>query len=301
MKIAVLMSTYNGEKYIKQQIDSILNQNGDFQLDLIVRDDGSTDNTINILKNYEQAGKLKWYSGENFKPAKSFIQLIIDNKGYDYYAFSDQDDYWKSSKLIESVKRIENINTPCICYSNAELVDENLKSLGRNLYKKEPDTSMYTIMCAANVIGCTMVFNNKLADFIRDAGMPNVIIMHDSYLARVCSSIDGRVIYINHAYTKYRQHGSNTLGIKNTKKEKFILLCKDIMKKGKITLDEQANEILKKYDKYMPINNREWIKKVAHYRKNIITRCILAFSMKPKYTSLGLALKFRLSILFGNR
>lgn len=301
MKIAVLMSAYNGEKYISQQIDSILNQNGDFQLDLIVRDDGSTDNTINILKNYEQEGKLKWYSGENLKPAKSFIQLIIDNKGYDYYAFSDQDDYWESSKLIESVKRIENINTPCICYSNAELVDENLKSLGRNLYKKEPDTSMYTIMCAANVIGCTMVFNNKLADFIREGGIPNVIVMHDSYLARVCSSIDGKVIYLNHVYTKYRQHGSNALGIKNTKKEKVLLLCKDIMKKGKITLDEQSKEILLRYSKHMPLKNKKWMEKVANYRKNLITRFALAFSRKPKYTSKSLALKFRLSILFGNR
>ena len=87
MKIAVLMSTYNGEQYISEQIDSILAQEGDFDLELHVRDDGSKDGTINILSRYEEEGKLRWYNNENLGPAKSFMDLIFSCGEYDCSAF----------------------------------------------------------------------------------------------------------------------------------------------------------------------------------------------------------------------
>ena len=76
MRVAVLMSTYNGENYMKEQIESILNQRGNFELDLWVRDDGSTDATKKILMQYEIEKKLHWYEGRNLKPALSFMDLI---------------------------------------------------------------------------------------------------------------------------------------------------------------------------------------------------------------------------------
>ena len=79
MRLAVLMSSYNGEKFIARQLDSILAQEGDFTLDIIVRDDGSADTTRDILEAYADAGKLRWYTGENLKPAKSFLDLLYQN------------------------------------------------------------------------------------------------------------------------------------------------------------------------------------------------------------------------------
>ena len=99
MRVAVLMSTYNGEKYIREQIDSILEQSGNFDLDLWVRDDGSKDSTQQILQEYAQQRKLHWYTGENLGAAHSFIDLVRKCKGYDYYAFADQDDYWMTNKI----------------------------------------------------------------------------------------------------------------------------------------------------------------------------------------------------------
>ena len=97
-KVIVLMSTYNGEKYIKQQVDSILNQEN-VSVELVVRDDGSNDNTISILKEYEKAGKLIWYTGDNKGAAYSFFDLMEYAKNryddYCYFALSDQDDIWK--------------------------------------------------------------------------------------------------------------------------------------------------------------------------------------------------------------
>ena len=94
MKVAVLMSSYNGEKYIRPQIDSILAQEGNFELSLFVRDDGSTDKTQAILQEYAQKRKLTWYTGNNLGPARSFMDLLKKCKGFNYYAFADQDDYW---------------------------------------------------------------------------------------------------------------------------------------------------------------------------------------------------------------
>lgn len=107
MKIAVLISTYNGEKYIRDQIESIMSQKVDAQIDIIVRDDGSTDKTKDILEEYSKQKKLKWYTGENLKPANSFFNLLIQNETYDYYAFADQDDYWKNDKLRRAIEKIQ--------------------------------------------------------------------------------------------------------------------------------------------------------------------------------------------------
>lgn len=83
------MSTYNGEKYLSEQIESILRQDCDAEISLIVRDDGSSDKTTEILDEYKEKELLTWFQGENVRPAKSFWQLIKSNPGYDYYAFAD--------------------------------------------------------------------------------------------------------------------------------------------------------------------------------------------------------------------
>ena len=123
MKIAVLMSTYNGERYLREQIDSILNQKIEVCFDLIVRDDGSTDKTIEILKMYADAGKLFFSIGKNVGAARGFVNLLHENPGYDYYAFSDQDDVWNEDKLKKGITAIQDIKKPALYCTNCELVD----------------------------------------------------------------------------------------------------------------------------------------------------------------------------------
>ena len=105
-KVCVLMSTYNGEKYLKEQIDSILKQKG-VKVNLLVRDDGSTDNTLSLLEEYKKKGLLDYCCGSNMKPARSFMELLSIAPDSDYYAFSDQDDYWEHDKLFNAVKNTE--------------------------------------------------------------------------------------------------------------------------------------------------------------------------------------------------
>ena len=302
MKVAVLISTYNGEKYLLEQIESLLSQEGDFEIQIIIRDDGSSDETLNILKKIsKKTNRIIWYQGENIKPAKSYIDLILNCGQYDFYCFCDQDDYWDSDKIKVGINALKNIYDPCIYYCNAKLVDDQLNTLGSNVYKKEPYNDIYTTMCASNVIGCTMIMNHALIDYIRKHESPQIISMHDSYMARVCLSIGGRIIYDKVPHMKYRQHSNNVIGIKSSFDGKIKQAANLIMSQPSVTIDEQASEILRLYFDDIPNDNRKWLMIVSDYRRNILTRIYLALSKKTKYKSLTRSIEMRLAILLGNR
>ena len=102
--VNVLLSTYNGKRYMRELIDSIIAQEG-VSTDILARDDGSTDgDTQRILDDYQQRGLLTWYQGENLRPAHSFMQLLADAHEAPFYAFADEDDYWQPDKLATAVK-----------------------------------------------------------------------------------------------------------------------------------------------------------------------------------------------------
>ena len=210
IKVQVLMSTYNGEKFLEEQVDSILKQK-DVEIDLLVRDDGSKDNTLRILENFHNQGKLDWYTGENLRPAKSFMNLIENSGEYDYYAFSDQDDFWMEDKLISATKKMELLDkeTPAMYCSDKEIVDSQLKKINHKQTNYKVDFESAMIRNIAT--GCTMVMNNSLVKKIRQY-KPEYITMHDSWIYRVCLAIDGNVIYDREPHIKYRQHENNVIG-----------------------------------------------------------------------------------------
>ena len=127
-KIVVLLSTYNGENYLKEQIDSILNQKSSHHIDLMVRDDGSSDGTIEILKSYEEEypGRIKVHFKENVGYIKSYFELIREAEGYDYYALSDQDDIWLEDKMETAIEACEACayNGPLLYGSSSFLVNK---------------------------------------------------------------------------------------------------------------------------------------------------------------------------------
>lgn len=300
-KVLILMSTYNGEEFLKEQIESIIKQKGNFELDILVRDDGSTDLTKELLDDYYKDGVLKWYSGENFRPAKSFMDLVFNcSTEYDYYAFSDQDDVWSYNKIQTAIDKLDS-DKIAIYYSNPELVNKELKPIGRKVYRTVPHHDIYTTVCGASIIGCTMVFTKRLLDVLKKGNPPKVITMHDSYVARVCVLVGGTIIYDDNSYMKYRQHDKNVLGIKSKPNEKIKKILYDIFTKSQVTIDEQAKEILRIYGNYISNDKKEWLKKVINYRKNLFTRISLACCHKTKYITVSISLKNRLSILLGNR
>ncbi len=302
MKVAILMSTYNGEQYIKEQIDSILSQQVDTEIDieLWVRDDGSTDGTHEILKSYESANQLHWYTGQNLGPTHSFLDLLNHCTGYDYYAFADQDDVWMPKKIAAGIGQLSGREKPTLYVANAELVDIELKSFGRNVYEHYPRTDFHTLICAGGLLGCAMIFNRALAEKLQNKPIPNEIIMHDFYTAAVCVALEGEIIFDSNPYMKYRQHGNNAVGVPvgfwNTLRQRW----KDMTTRYKVSISDQTREILEIYQNDVVSEKKEWLSHVAEYKRSFWSRVLLACSRKTKYSSMNMAIKIRIAILLGN-
>lgn len=300
-KIAVLMSTYNGEKYLKQQIDSILKQSVNAKVDLWVRDDGSNDSTCDILQSYAEAGKLNWYNGKNLHSALSFMNLIKNVKAYDYYAFADQDDIWEVNKLKISLEKIRDFNNiPTLFFSNASLVDAELNPIGRNVYRNYPKLDFDTLCCAGGLLGCTMVFNDKLAEALRITPDKVNIIMHDFYAAQVCKALNGKIIYNHQPLVKYRQHSNNVVGVSVGMLSTLRDRISEITQKPSVGIAEQARVVLSVY-KEIEYSKRLWLMKVEKYEESLFNRLTLAFSSRTHYINLNNSIKIRLAILLKNR
>lgn len=231
--IKILMATYNGEKYISQQIDSILNQTVcDWKL--FVQDDCSTDNTVSIIEDYMKQFPNKIFLHINDKPSGSssnnFFSLIkkqVDGDENDeYLMLCDQDDVWEKDKiecLIALIKKEENIagkNFPLLAHSNVCVVDRNLSKLPIEMPNKAPsECGIYSkkqILLDNVVTGCTALFNKALLKKITQ--IPDKCVMHDYWLAFVAIFF-GKILFCEKPTVLYRQHSNNVMG---TKKETFL-------------------------------------------------------------------------------
>lgn len=272
-RVLVLMSTFNGEKYLAQQIDSILSQK-DCNVSLLVRDDGSKDSTQEILNFYQEQGKLVWYNGENLRSAKSFIHLLVHaDKRFDFYSFADQDDVWKNNKLSTAINGIGIQEIPTIWCSNSEIVDKNLNSLGENVNRFIPEYSLIGVLVGGGVQGATMVFNRALAKHFWNKEIPEKVTMHDYYVASVCLAIGGKIIYDKNSYMLYRQHDDNVLGIKkNLLSTINNRLSIALNKKNMFDISFIAKEIMTEYENIIPVQNKELLELVCNYKKSITNR-----------------------------
>nr|WP_294693530.1 glycosyltransferase [uncultured Blautia sp.] len=250
-KICVLMSTYNGEKYLIEQIESILTQK-DVEVTLVVRDDGSSDSTISILNEYQEQGKLSLISDNcNLGPACSFMKLLYGAEDFAYYAFADQDDIWRSEKLITAIAMIkDNEDVPALYCSNQWILEEG-KIKGLRFTHKEH--GIVQAICGNVFSGCTMVFNKKLFDILKQVNnRPSIDVlktrMHDTWVIAV-AECTGVVVYDENSYIEYRIHENNTVGLKKGKIKR--LKCRIINKNYRNGRSKLAAELIKLpiYDK----------------------------------------------------
>lgn len=215
-RVLVLLSTYNGENYLITQLDSILNQSY-INISILVRDDGSTDNTLKILEEYKNKGYLEWYQGENKKPAKSFLELLNRSGDYDYYAFCDQDDFWQPNKIEKAIDALEKEkkSVPLLYCSATTLVDENLLFLSdghKNDYRLTFEESLVQSISP----GCTFVFNREAKKLTSKVDDNDFYSMHDYLLICAVFGI-GKVYYDEDSYILYRQHSNNVIGTRHNK------------------------------------------------------------------------------------
>lgn len=215
--IAVVLATYNGEKYLKRQIESILDQTYK-NIKIYIGDDCSKDGTIDIIRAYKNLypDKITYYQNKiNIGFVKNFEKLLQNTKE-DYIAFSDQDDIWLPSKLEEQINKIKEIekksNLPIMCHSDLIMIDENHNIIYNSFfsfkkYKLKPEKDLGHILGPCGVMGNTMMINRTLKDIILP--FPEEIDFHDYYIAVVCELFGKRVTFYK-AFVLYRIHQDNT-------------------------------------------------------------------------------------------
>lgn len=291
-KVLVMMSTYNGEKYLKEQLDSIYSQENCI-VDILVRDDGSKDQTISILENYARKYSLRYYDGENLRTAGSFYDLILKAPlEYEYYAFSDQDDFWEKDKLSQAINKLvcEDKEIPCLYYSGQEIVDAELNILYHHNLETRRNT--YANFLFNQVAGCTAVFNRKLLEYAKmnPKAKPS---MHDSYMYRLCAALNGKFIVDSEGKILYRQHGNNVVGLGNSLKSKLKLFKEHLNSNAP---RNEAKQIYEFYSDYMSDEWKHFILDLLGMKKSLLKRIKLLFSSKAKFYSIKIRMTYILKV-----
>ena len=230
--IDIILATYNGRRFLKEQIDSILNQTvKDFTL--LIRDDDSTDGTNELLDIYASMypDRIKLIRDDKKAgSAKQNFFLLMKECDADYIMFADQDDVWEKDKVekaLACMKKTEKKygkKIPILCHGDLEVVNSELKTINGSMGKMQKlnyhRRKLRDYLVQNNITGCTMIINKKLNRLCRE--MPEEAIMHDWWLGLIASAF-GKVRYIGEAGIKYRQHEKNAEGAKNLKSPFYLL------------------------------------------------------------------------------
>lgn len=211
----ILLSTYNGAAYLRKQLDSVLSQSvTDFTL--LVRDDGSSDDTLAILKSCSDP-RIRILTGENLGPAGSFFALLDQARamGAESVFFCDQDDIWMPDKLEKLLAELQKSSGPALVFSDFAMIDENDKVTGDSYAKaaklRIPQDGDFfpKLLAQPYVFGCAAALNRELLELVADP--PAGVEMYDCWIALV-ASVFGAVKYIPRATIYHRFHSANATG-----------------------------------------------------------------------------------------
>ena len=279
MKIAILMSTYNGEKYLTEQIKSLKAQTLK-NWDLYIRDDGSTDKTLEIISNQVESDQRIHYvsdSEKRLRPMRSFFKLLNEISA-DYYFFCDQDDFWLPNKLELMMTEIgdKDNHIPQLLYCGLRCVDQNLKPLVNDFENLPGKINGKSRFIGNDMPGCVMLLNKNLRDLIINytKNYENII-MHDWWIALVAEAF-GNVSFLDKKLILYRQHGDNSIGAGVNGGVIKKIFKKNVLKKQKNLIRITYFQTMKFYLSYKEILTSEYIRFLRDYMKckdfNVIYR-----------------------------
>ena len=215
-KVAILLCTFHGQKYLAEQLDSFADQTH-AHWEVWASDDGSTDDTHSILESYAAkwgADRLSIHSGPSEGFVANFLSLTCKAEiDADYYAYSDQDDVWEADKLERAVAFLRPLQggTPAVYCSRTRLVDADNTQIGLSpLFSRSPSFANALMQNIGG--GNTMVFNQAARELLRQAGADVDVITHDWWTYLVVMGCGGRVYYDAQPTLRYRQHHDNLVG-----------------------------------------------------------------------------------------
>lgn len=202
--ISVAMATYNGEKYIREQLESVLKQLNEDD-EIIISDDGSTDNTINIIKSFEDK-RIKIFDGPRNGVKQNFANAIYNCTGK-YIFLSDQDDIWCDNKINIVLKNFEKEKCMCIVHDCIVFDSSNDDIIYDSFYKyRNSGSGIIKNIWKNTYIGCCMTIDARMKNTILP--IPNNIEMHDQWIGLICEK-KGKSLFINDKLIRYRRHGNN--------------------------------------------------------------------------------------------
>ena len=223
-KVDILLATYNGEKYLEEQIESILNQTYE-NIQIIISDDCSKDKTREILKKYEQNDKITiYYQEQNLGYVKNF-EFLLNKVESNLYMLSDQDDVWKKEKVEKTVEKLQKDDLDLV-FGDLEVVDKDLNTLYKSYnkymhltHKIEKYYKDYRLQYLYNCMtGCTMLSKKEWLDKILPFPLDSKYVIHDYWIGLIIA-LNGKVGYLSKPYILYRQHGENGVGAKKASEE----------------------------------------------------------------------------------
>lgn len=273
--VSIVMATYNGEKYVAEQIDSILASTYK-NIELFIYDDGSKDGTVPILKQYESLHPDKvhvYQNEENLGVTMNFLNAICGTTT-DYIMLCDQDDVWKPDKIAVTLKRMRHMEAqagkkvPIAVFTDAEVVDAELKTIESSFFgasRLNPKkTELPRLLMENKLIGCTVMINSALRKIIAGHSLPKRAKFHDWWIALIAASL-GKIGYVDQTTLLYRQHGNNVvgnIGFLSYIKNRMMTLSKQ--KESLKILQLQAEEFLAIYGKLLMEENRNTVYRFAN-------------------------------------
>lgn len=273
-KINILLATYNGCKYLREQIDSILQQSyKDWQL--LISDDGSTDDTLSIIEEYikKYPGRISLLRNDGKKLGiKNNFNKLIESATAEYLMFSDQDDIWLNNKIEVTLNKMKDVETylgsdmPILIHTDMKVVDDQLNLLNNSFWKYQqlkPQKGAYlNRLLVQNVIsGNTMMINRSLRELA--VPIPDDAVMHDWWLGLVAAAF-GRIEYVNIPTVLYRQHDINAVGAKEWN-IRFILRSMMSLNQKRAALYDTVTQAKCFLKKYYDLLNNDLVKMIKAY------------------------------------
>ncbi len=272
-RVKVLMSTYNGANFIDEQISSIFCQKG-VEVDLIVRDDGSTDDTISILKKWRENHQFDFLQGTRLGPGLSFLNLIKSTNCEEYIALADQDDFWFPDRLSRATQKLSELNEfPALYCSNVQFISNDVRNLEvSNLPNPQFPLSIFQ----NSAMGCTIVLNKKAHEILKKSSGDRMI-MHDWYIFLIILAT-GKVIFDTQPTIGYRIHDNQFIGWKRKRHIKTIFsrkVIREVLDQSQSIFDDYENcftpTVIKAFERLKLVQHAGFLERIRLLLKEDFT------------------------------
>lgn len=302
LEVIVLLSIYNGEKFLNKQLESLFKQKTSCNITIYYRDDGSTDKSMDIIeswKKYLSIIECPSSRKQNLGPALSFWELMNTAPDADFYTFCDQDDIWYENKIEKAVRSICDKKDAVLYCSNCNIIDENDKLIKKLYQEQRPILTLEAQLVSGAMQGCAMLFNKKLLNIIKESKISNIP-MHDIVIMYI-ALINGTVIYEHNPLFGYRMHSNNVVAKDNKKfserlKATYQLWFED---GKKYPIQDMASDLIKNYSNILKDEDMVYLRLLENYKKSIIKKIKIITDKKTQSVNSKGLRSFKIRILLG--